>query len=108
MWASASDHLPILTRVGHHTKRPEWCACADAYQMLPDFTMAPIWLDPARETPLPTPRPGLVIELNTHIMDKHEQEKWHRITQWTLRMIIALMLVVAYLVVTGRIDRLIS
>ena len=41
-------------------------------------------------------------------MDKHEQRKWHRITQWTLRMIIAVMGVVAYLVVTGRIDRLIS
>ena len=41
-------------------------------------------------------------------MDKHEQDRWDRITQWTLRTIIALGIVVAYLVVTGRIDTLIS
>ena len=41
-------------------------------------------------------------------MDKHEQAKWDRITQWTLRLIICLGGVVAYLVVTGRIDTLIS
>ena len=76
--------------------------------MLPDFTTAPIWLDPAREDTLPIHLRLHDIGLNTHIMDKHEQEKWNRITQWTLRMIVAVMLVVAYLVVTGRIDRLIA
>ena len=76
--------------------------------MLPDFTTAPIWLCPAHRRPLPIHLRLDDIGLNTHIMDKHEQAKWHRITQWTLRLIIALMLVVAYLVMTGRIDRLIS
>ena len=76
--------------------------------MLPDFTGPPIWLGPARANALPILLRLGDIGLNTHIMDKHEQEKWHRITQWTLRLIIAVMLVVAYLVMTGRIDRLIS
>ena len=76
--------------------------------MLPDFTTAPIWLGPAHKDHLPIHLRLDDIGLNTHTMDKHEQEKWHRITQWTLRLIIALMLVVAYLVMTGRIDRLIS
>ena len=81
MWASASDTLPILTRPGDHTKSAEWCACADAYQMLPDFTMAPIWLDPTREEALPTPRPGLVIE---HILgyngeDGQREPGWGRV-----------------------------
>ena len=84
MWAPAADPLPILTRVGHHTKSPECLACVGAYQMLPDFTMAPIWLDPAREDHLPTPRPGLVIE---HIEEYDEvsgqggpgHAQWHTV-----------------------------
>ena len=81
MWASASDPLPILTRPGDHTKSTRWCACVGAYQMLPDFTTAPIWLDPARETPLPTPRPGLVIEhiLGYNDMDDRCEPGWHRV-----------------------------
>ena len=100
--------LPNITRSGDQTKSTGWTACADAYQMLPDFTRGSIWLDPAHRRPLPIHLRLHGLGLNTHIMDKHEQAKWDRITQWTLRLIIALMLVVAYLVVTGRIDTLIS
>ena len=52
--------------------------------------------------------PTLSNWLHVILMDKHEQDRWDRITQWTLRTIIALGIVVAYLVVTGRIDTLIS
>ena len=41
-------------------------------------------------------------------MDSKEQAKWNRITVWTLRLIIALGGVVAWLVVTGRIDIIIA
>ena len=42
MWAAVAEPLPILTRPGDHTKSAECLACVGAYQMLPDFTMAPI------------------------------------------------------------------
>ncbi len=96
--------LPSLTKA----YRTELVLTKEPYQTLPDITAVSIWLYPVRSIDLPIGLRLHDIELNTHIMDKHEQDKWDRITQWTLRTIIALGLVVAYLVVTGRIDTLIS
>ena len=41
------------------------------------------------------------LAVNTHMT---EHDKWDRITLWTLRVVIGLGIVVAWLVVTGRID----
>ena len=57
--------LPDTTRFVHVTSaliRLVWSGRRRAYQLLPFLTMPVIWLDPAHRSPLPTPRPGLVIE----------------------------------------------
>ena len=41
-------------------------------------------------------------------MNDKELKDWTRISVWTLRLIVALGFFIAYLVVTGRVDQLVS
>ena len=57
----ASKQLPIVTTFVHVMAaqfRLVWILLPAAYQLLPDFTMVPIWLYPARAAPLPGPTSG--------------------------------------------------
>ena len=69
---------------GDHTKRPEWSACAGAYQMLPNITRAVIWLYPVRENTLPTGPPPMVIDDMQEYNEVSEQggpgcSLWHTV-----------------------------